>query len=77
VEFFIKFSLRKGSCGAITPLCLLGILHKGDGTNIYLKEKPQLLHTVLRNGSRRDSDVSVMLPPIFITRLRRVLQLLI
>ncbi|CAE1311576.1 Teneurin-a,Teneurin-4,Teneurin-m,Tenascin [Acanthosepion pharaonis] len=30
-----------------------GILHKGDGTNIYLKEKPKKLVNILGNGSRR------------------------
>ena len=36
--------------------CLLsspGILHKGDGTNIYLKEKPKTLVNILGNGERR------------------------
>ncbi|XP_060065187.1 teneurin-m-like [Ylistrum balloti] len=30
-----------------------GILHKGDGTNIYLKEKPKKLVNILGNGHRR------------------------
>ncbi|XP_023930983.1 teneurin-m-like isoform X2 [Lingula anatina] len=30
-----------------------GILHKGDGTNIYLKEKPKNLKTILGNGRQR------------------------
>ncbi|GFR86630.1 teneurin-m-like isoform X2 [Elysia marginata] len=30
-----------------------GILHKGDGTNIYLKEKPKKIITILGNGQRR------------------------
>ncbi|XP_076467550.1 teneurin-3-like isoform X4 [Babylonia areolata] len=30
-----------------------GILHKGDGTNIYLKEKPKTLVNILGNGERR------------------------
>ncbi|XP_064637221.1 teneurin-m-like isoform X2 [Lineus longissimus] len=33
-----------------------GILHKGDGTNIYLKEKPKKIITVLGNGRRRKLD---------------------
>ena len=39
-----------------------GILHKGDGTNIYLKEKPRKLLTVLGNGERREGNtVSLLL----------------
>ncbi|RUS82250.1 hypothetical protein EGW08_009988 [Elysia chlorotica] len=30
-----------------------GILHKGDGTNIYLKEKPKKIISILGNGERR------------------------
>ncbi|XP_076447152.1 teneurin-m-like [Babylonia areolata] len=30
-----------------------GILHKGDGTKIYLKEKPKTLVNILGNGERR------------------------
>ena len=30
-----------------------GILHKGDGTNIYLKERPRKYVTVLGNGKPR------------------------
>ncbi|GFO18355.1 teneurin-3 [Plakobranchus ocellatus] len=30
-----------------------GILHKGDGTNIYLKEKPKKIITILGSGQRR------------------------
>lgn len=33
-----------------------GILHKGDGTNIYLKEKPKKLVNILGNGHRRKQD---------------------
>ncbi|XP_063415376.1 teneurin-m-like isoform X2 [Mytilus trossulus] len=33
-----------------------GILHKGDGTNIYLKEKPQELVNILGNGQQRKPD---------------------
>ena len=33
-----------------------GILHKGDGTNIYLKEKPKKLVTILGSGQRRRAD---------------------
>ncbi|XP_074650354.1 teneurin-m-like [Tubulanus polymorphus] len=33
-----------------------GILHKGDGTNIYLKEKPKKIVTVLGNGRRRKPE---------------------
>ena len=32
---------------------LTGILHKGDGTNIYLKEKPKTLINILGTGERR------------------------
>lgn len=35
------------------PSILPGILHKGDGTNIYLKEKPKTLVNILGNGERR------------------------
>ena len=31
-------------------------MHKGDGTNIYLKEKPKKLITILGNGQRRRND---------------------
>ena len=31
-------------------------MHKGDGTNIYLKEKPKKIITILGNGKRRKSD---------------------
>lgn len=34
----------------------IGILHKGDGTNIYLKEKPQELVNILGNGQQRKPD---------------------
>ncbi|ELU08904.1 hypothetical protein CAPTEDRAFT_159800 [Capitella teleta] len=33
-----------------------GILHKGDGTNIYLKERPRKVETVLGNGRQRRLD---------------------
>ncbi|XP_053400283.1 teneurin-m-like isoform X5 [Mercenaria mercenaria] len=33
-----------------------GILHKGDGTNIYLKEKPKKLISILGSGQRRRAD---------------------
>ena len=33
-----------------------GILHKGDGTNIYLKERPRKVITVLGNGKKRRVD---------------------
>ena len=36
-----------------SPALLPGILHKGDGTNIYLKEKPKTLVNILGNGERR------------------------
>ena len=46
----------------ISLVCFTGILHKGDGTNIYLKEKPRKLLTVLGNGERREGNtVSVLL----------------
>ena len=34
----------------------LGILHKGDGTNIYLKERPRKVVNVLGNGRQRRVD---------------------
>ena len=33
-----------------------GILYKGDGTNIYLKEAPALIHTTMGDGTRRSAD---------------------
>ncbi|CAL1538216.1 unnamed protein product, partial [Lymnaea stagnalis] len=33
-----------------------GILHKGDGTNIYLKEKPKKIMNILGNGHRRKNN---------------------
>ncbi|ESP00102.1 hypothetical protein LOTGIDRAFT_91191, partial [Lottia gigantea] len=33
-----------------------GILHKGDGTNIYLKEKPKKIINILGTGERRQLD---------------------
>ena len=33
-----------------------GILHKGDGTNIYLKERPRKVVNVLGNGKQRRVD---------------------
>ena len=33
-----------------------GILHKGDGTNIYLKQRPRRVTTVLGDGSARRVD---------------------
>ena len=33
-----------------------GILHKGDGTNVYLREKPKKLVGILGNGQRRRAD---------------------
>ena len=37
--------------------CIIpGILHKGDGTNIYLKEQPRKVVTVLGNGRQRRLD---------------------
>ena len=33
-----------------------GILHKGDGTNIYLKEQPRKVVTVMGNGKTRRLD---------------------
>ena len=33
-----------------------GIMYKGDGTNIYLKETPALIHTLLGDGTRRTVD---------------------
>ncbi|CAG5114545.1 unnamed protein product, partial [Candidula unifasciata] len=33
-----------------------GILHKGDGTNIYLKEKPKKIINILGSGQRRKLD---------------------
>jgi len=34
----------------------LGILHKGDGTNIYLKERPRRVVTVMGDGRARPID---------------------
>ncbi|XP_056012586.1 teneurin-m-like isoform X7 [Ostrea edulis] len=36
-----------------------GILHKGDGSNIYLKEKPQELVSILGNGIQRKLDCAL------------------
>lgn len=36
--------------------CCAGILYKGDGTNIYLKELPRRVLTVLGNGRQRKVD---------------------
>ncbi|XP_062616760.1 teneurin-2-like [Saccostrea cucullata] len=36
-----------------------GILHKGDGSNIYLKEKPQELVCILGNGIQRKLDCAM------------------
>ncbi|XP_061169950.1 teneurin-m-like isoform X6 [Saccostrea echinata] len=36
-----------------------GILHKGDGSNIYLKEKPQELVCILGNGIQRKLDCAL------------------
>ena len=33
-----------------------GILHKGDGTNIYLKQRPRRVTTVLGDGKARRVD---------------------
>ena len=33
-----------------------GILHKGDGTNIYLKQRPRRVTTVLGDGTARHVD---------------------
>ena len=33
-----------------------GILHKGDGTNIYMKEKPKKIVNILGSGQRRKLD---------------------
>lgn len=33
-----------------------GILHKGDGTNIYLKDQPPTIHTMVGTGQRRALD---------------------
>lgn len=33
-----------------------GILYKGDGTNIYLKERPRRVITLLGNGRQRRID---------------------
>lgn len=37
---------------------MTGILHKGDGTNLYLKERPRKIITVLGNGKRRPLNCS-------------------
>ncbi|XP_074600900.1 teneurin-m-like isoform X2 [Brevipalpus obovatus] len=30
-----------------------GILHKGDGTNVHLKNKPKMMHTIMGDGMQR------------------------
>lgn len=35
---------------------MIGILHKGDGTNIYLKEQPWKALTILGDGKQRKVD---------------------
>ena len=37
-------------------LIISGILHKGDGTNLYLKERPRKVTTVLGTGRQRPID---------------------
>ena len=37
-------------------LQLAGILYKGDGTNVYLKEQPRKVLTIMGSGSRRSGD---------------------
>ena len=34
----------------------VGILYKGDGTNVYLKEQPRKVVTVMGSGNRRSGD---------------------
>lgn len=43
----------------ITLNMISGILHKGDGSNIYLKEKPQELVSILGNGIQRSLDCAM------------------
>jgi hypothetical protein len=54
-------------------LFCLGILHRGDGTNVYLKERPRKLTTVLGTGRQRrldcrncegDTDASRLMAPV-------------
>ena len=33
-----------------------GILYKGDGTNVFLRERPRLIYDVIGDGSRRSGD---------------------
>lgn len=40
-------------------ILISGILHKGDGSNIYLKEKPQELVSILGNGIQRNLDCAM------------------
>ena len=40
-------------------IIISGILHKGDGSNIYLKEKPQELVSILGNGIQRKPDCAL------------------
>ncbi|XP_014674084.1 PREDICTED: teneurin-m-like [Priapulus caudatus] len=35
-----------------------GILHMGDGTNVYLKDQPPTIHTMVGTGQRRSLDCS-------------------
>ena len=46
-----------------------GILYKGDGTNIYLKETPALIHTTMGDGSRRTAECAYCDGPAIQQRL--------
>ena len=46
-----------------------GILHKGDGTNIYLKQRPRRVTTVLGDGKARRVDCRGCDGPVDETRL--------
>ncbi len=52
-SIFITFSKVPTHTKCILYLHVLGILHKGDGTNIYLKERPRKVLTVMGNGKPR------------------------
>jgi len=47
----------------------VGILHKGDGTNIYLRQRPRRVMTVLGDGSPRHVDCRRCNGPVDNTRL--------
>ena len=42
--------------GSLNVNLIEGILHKGDGTNVYLKERPRRVATTLGDGKTRRVD---------------------